>query len=234
MIHRSASTTRNVLASLFLLMTAAAGCTSNGGVHTSALALVAPPLPKPIANEENLQGYYPDASKRAKEIGRVVVELKISPSGALDGPPLVDASQTSAAPRLIDATMNMLDQKWIIFDVGGMYKRIVRASVVFELQPCGAITHAKGSDYRFNLCATPRQIPTRDVPLQQVQEPPDLGIEGINDPGLPANPNMSVWVSMRGRYAKYVIANLKAAAGNHGMGCQDPRSTTVAEPRSGV
>lgn len=142
--------------SAFSLMTAITGCASNSGVVTSAHALVAPPLPKSIANQENLQGFYPDASIRAKETGRVVVDLKIAPSGALDGPPVVDASQTSAAPRLIEATMYMLDNKWIVFDVGDTYKRSVRASVVFQLQPCGAITPARGIDYQFILCGTPR------------------------------------------------------------------------------
>jgi hypothetical protein len=54
------------------------------------------------------------------------------------------------------------------------------------------------------------------------QGPSDLaGIESINDPELPASPDVSVWVSMRGPFAKSVVADLKAAAGHQAMTCQD-------------
>jgi hypothetical protein len=59
-------------------------------------------------------------------------------------------------------------------------------------------------------------------PIDQTERPPDRSIEGMNDPELIANPNMSVLVSMRGRYAKYVVADLKAAAAHQAMTCQDP------------
>ncbi len=44
----------------------------------------------------------------------------------------------------------------------------------------------------------------------------------IEDPGIvTTNPNMVVWVAMRGSSDKYVVAHLKAAATHHGLGCAE-------------
>jgi hypothetical protein len=98
-------------------------------------------------------GYYPDASKRAKEVGRVVMNLKIGPSGTLEGPAALDEKQTSAPPRLVEAATKIIQR--VHFDVGNTYKRSVKVSLVFEIEPCGAFTDAEGVDYRINLCLDP-------------------------------------------------------------------------------
>lgn len=130
--------------------------------------LVSPPLAKPLTNKETLQSFYPNIAIYLRETGHVIVEMRIVPSRELYGRPWIDFRQTSAPPTLIEAALNIFNQPWLRFDVGSADKRWVRASVVFEVAPCGALTHAEGVDYRLNLCATPRchEPPSSESPLK--------------------------------------------------------------------
>jgi hypothetical protein len=146
-------TVKPLLRLVILSLATAAGCASINTSHSVAPALIAPPLPKSLASSTGFIEYYPDASRRAKEVGRVVVSLKIGSSGTLDGPIAIDEKQTSAAPRLVDAATKILSG--VHFDVDNTYKRSVVVSLVFEIEPCGTVTHAEGADYRLNLCLDP-------------------------------------------------------------------------------
>lgn len=112
---------------LFLiLMTALAGCATHRPAQRTP-APVAPPLPKALSG--NLLEYYPDASKRQHEQGRVVVDAEIGP-GPFAQPVSIDRAQTDATPRLEEAASKILrDHK---FDVGERYKKRVTVSIVFE------------------------------------------------------------------------------------------------------
>jgi DNA-binding beta-propeller fold protein YncE len=106
----------------------------------------APPQPT-IAG---INDYYPDASKRAKDVGRVVVHFTIGASGVPEEPITIDERQSDAHPRLQNATRQIFHK--LQFEAGDAYKRDLTASVVFELAPCGNISHANDVDYRVNLC----------------------------------------------------------------------------------
>src|SRR6266478_5440156 len=136
---------------LFLiLMTAVAGCATQQPAKQTP-APVAPPLPKALSGR--LLEYYPDASKRQHEQGRIVVDAEIGPSGVFEQPVSIDRVQTDATPRLEEAASKILrDGK---FDVGVRYKKRVTVSIVFELVPCVSIAQAASADYRINICLDP-------------------------------------------------------------------------------
>ena len=109
---------------------------------------IAPPQPM-IAD---INAYYPDPSRRAKDVGRVVVHFTIGATGVPEEPITIDEQQSDAHPRLLNATRQIFHK--LQFETGDAYKRDVTASVVFELAPCGSIPHANDVDYRVNLCLT--------------------------------------------------------------------------------
>ena len=142
-----------MLAVLVLVFTG--GCVADRHTQESPIAspLGVPPLPQGLRDGQKLLEYYPDASKRAHEQGRVVVKLVISPSGALDLPMKIDRDLTDATPRLEEAAQKIL--RGTKFEPGENYKKNVSVSIVFELVPCGAVTHEPTTDYRINLCLDP-------------------------------------------------------------------------------
>jgi TonB family protein len=116
--------------------------------------LPAPPLPAELRDGgQKLLDYYPDASRRAHEQGRVVVKLQIDASGARSHVIEVDHERTHAASRLEDAAVKIL--KGAQFETGDTYRKDVTASILFELEPCGAVTHDPTADYRIALCLDP-------------------------------------------------------------------------------
>jgi TonB family protein len=136
---------------LFLvLMTVIAGCATRESVEQTP-APVAPPLPYNLSRT-HLE-YYPDASKRAREQGRVVVNLHLDPSGAVGLPMQIDRGKTDAAPRLEDAAQKMLSGSK--FETAENYKKSLVVSIVFELAPCGTVAHEPTADYRINICLDP-------------------------------------------------------------------------------
>lgn len=135
---------------LFLIFVAGlAGCATEPAKQTTAS--VAPPLPN-ILTRTHLE-YYPDASKRAKEQGRVVLKIHLDPSGAIDLPMQIDGESTDAAPRLQDAAQKIL--RGTKFETGGNYKKDLAVSIVFELAPCGSVAHALTANYRIDVCLDP-------------------------------------------------------------------------------
>jgi len=87
---------------LFLIFVAGlAGCTSEPAKQTTAP--VAPPLPNNLTRT-HLE-YYPDASKRAKEQGRVVLKIHLDPSGAIDLPMQIDRESTDAGNRCLGGVL---------------------------------------------------------------------------------------------------------------------------------
>ena len=117
-----------------------------------------PPLPTGLSDGQKLLEYYPDASKRAHEQGRVVVKLHTAPSGAIDLPLQIDRDRTDASPRLEEAAQMILSGRK--FEAAENYRNNLAVSIVFELAPCGTVVQDTASDYRINLCLDPSPYAT--------------------------------------------------------------------------
>src|SRR5262249_5650775 len=108
---------------------------------------------------ENAAAYYPNASVRLGEEGLVVLHFSIGPDGKArepihhDEPLIVDPHNTQdgrTSLRLIEGAEKYLrDAK---FDARGIHKRRLTASFVFEVKPCGTLTHSPIHDYAISLC----------------------------------------------------------------------------------
>jgi Gram-negative bacterial TonB protein C-terminal len=157
---------------LFLIILGlVAGCADN---RPAQERLAVPPPPEALRDGQKLLQYYPDASKRAHEQGRVVAKLLIGPSGALDLPMQIDSDLTDAAPRLAEAALKIL--KGSRFEVSDNYKTNVTVSIVFELEPCGTVTQDLTADYRINLCLDPSPWATFNF----AEHPPSVFEEQIH------------------------------------------------------
>src|SRR5271156_6369952 len=111
--------------------------------------------PRPLRVIQDPTPYYPDASKRAKETGEVILHFHIGAGGLVQGPFDVDIAHSIAAPRLIFAAKQLFQGSR--YEVGEQYRHDVTASVLFELMPCGKIKQASGFDYYYHLCNPPIQ-----------------------------------------------------------------------------
>jgi TonB family protein len=129
--------------------------------HVSA-APVAPPLPERYKSG-NFTDFYPDASRRAREGGEVVVIFTIGPKGTADEPITVDQEKSATSPRLQMAARQIVQN--LGFPLGDTYKRTLTASIVFEISACGSVRHSAAADYDWNLCLKPPADPN----LSQVQ-----------------------------------------------------------------
>jgi TonB family protein len=165
-----------VTLSPLLVLLFIAGCvdTRHAPQRPVPTPLTAPPLPEKLRDGQKLLEYYPDASKRAHEQGRVVVKLQIGASGVADLPMQIDSDLTDAVPRLQEAALKIL--KGWRFEVGDNYKTNVTVSIVFELVPCGAVTQDPTADYRINLCLDPSPWATFNF----AQHPPSVFEEQIH------------------------------------------------------
>lgn len=133
----------------------ATGCVADGPAKEppTSTPLAVPALPNGLRDGQKLLDYYPDASKRAHEQGRVVVTLGIGASGTLEPSMQVDRERTDATPRLEEAAQKIL---WgAKFESGENYESNVTVSIVFELVPCDAVAQDPTADYRINLCLDP-------------------------------------------------------------------------------
>ena len=109
---------------------------------------------------ENARMYYPNASRRLGETGRIVLRFSIGPDGKVSGPILHDdpvivdlgRSQDREGParRLIEAAERYISKA--TFDVRGVHKRHLVASVVFEMEPCGKVKDRRTYDYAILIC----------------------------------------------------------------------------------
>ena len=128
---------------------------------SSSPPLEVPPLPKRLQHGQELLEFYPNRSKWAHEQGRVVVNLQIGDSGALEQPMQIDRERTDATPRLEEAAQKILSFGGR-FAVGDNYKKNVTVSIVFELPPCGTVKQDPTADHRINLCFYPSPYGTFD------------------------------------------------------------------------
>lgn len=158
------------LAFFILFLAAMTGCSRWRPTDQATSVSLAPPLPQAL--HRSLHEWYPDASKRLHEQGRVVVDGDISPAGVLIEPVSIDRTQTDATPRLEEAASKLL--RGIKFDIGDRYKKRVTISIVFELVPCGSIAPPLSVDYRVNICLDPS-------PYADVDEHPPSEIESQID-----------------------------------------------------
>lgn len=94
------------LAFFIIFLTAVTGCTGRRPADQAPTPSLVPPLPQALHGR--LLEWYPGASKRAHEQGRVVVDGEISLSGVLIQPVSIDRTQTDATPRLEEAASKLL------------------------------------------------------------------------------------------------------------------------------
>jgi outer membrane biosynthesis protein TonB len=140
---------RYVLLSLLL----ATACTLTNPPRQTTARDEAPPVSMIPLDTGNLGYYYPDASRRAKEMGEVVVRLTIGPTGVLEEPIDIDLGQSASYPRLLDATRKIFRRRQ--FAIGDGYTRTVTASVLFEIEPCGHIPRTKDVNFYIDVCIAP-------------------------------------------------------------------------------
>ncbi len=129
--------------SAVLMMIVVAGAQSSPEDRALAPRVWAPP--------RDVSEYYPPASLRLGETGRVILRFTVNADGHAVEPVSVNEDQPSgASPRLVVAAERYLGD--LRFDTGERYKKVLVASFVFELAPCGALEHSLVHDYSFNLC----------------------------------------------------------------------------------
>lgn len=97
--------------------------------------------------------YYPAASLRSGETGRVVLGFMVNTEGKAIEPFTLDGTSGSSSYRLIVAAERYINDSR--FDIGPHYKKRLTASFVFELAPCGVLTHILDPDYAIDLCRDP-------------------------------------------------------------------------------
>ncbi len=102
--------------------------------------------------------YYPSASRRLSESGRVVLHFTIGIDGKVTLSSFaLDETESSTDPkphqRLVDAAKQLLRRAK--FDTGPRYRRELTASFVFELAPCGSLKHNAAHDYSIYACREP-------------------------------------------------------------------------------
>jgi hypothetical protein len=140
---------------LLLVLVFTGGCVTDRHAQESSspTPLAVPSLPEGLRDGQKLLDYYPGASKRTHEQGRVVVNLQIGASGVLEQPMQIDRERTDATPRLEEAAQKILSGAK--FEAGENYKKNVTVSIVFELVPCGTVKQDPTADYRISLCLDP-------------------------------------------------------------------------------
>jgi TonB family protein len=115
---------------------------------------VAPPFPESYRGE-NFRDYYPDASRRARETGEIIVELSLAPDGKVQTV-AVDDQRSAPFPRLAEGAQKVVHG--MKFLVGDSYKKLLTMSIVFDISPCGKVIHSPGADYDINICVDPRPV----------------------------------------------------------------------------
>jgi hypothetical protein len=112
--------------------------------------------PRPLKVDPDPTLYYPDASKRAKETGEVILHFRVGADGMAQEPFIVDEASSTAAPRLIKAAKQLFERSR--YEIGERYRHEVTASVLFEIMPCGKLQQSSGFDYYYHLCIPPRPL----------------------------------------------------------------------------
>lgn len=105
--------------------------------------------PSILAPSRDVSEYYPAASLRAEEMGRVVLHFTVNEEGKAVEPFTMDGTSGSSSYRLIVGAQQYLRDSR--FGSGTHYKKMLTASFIFELAPCGTLEHSS-ADYRIDLC----------------------------------------------------------------------------------
>jgi TonB family protein len=142
---------------IILVSTLLLGCVSPKLIHKPLL--IAPPLPERYLTG-NLNEYYPDASKRAHETGEVIVNFTVAANGVVNNI-TVNEHASAPFPRLLNAATKIV--QGLKLAVGDKYKTSLTMSIVFEIAPCGIVSHSSGPDYYTFLCVDPIRHPTDDI-----------------------------------------------------------------------
>jgi len=158
--HRRVASAGPVTLTLVSGLLFVAACTVTNG-HADRGTETILYAPRPLKMEQDPTPYYPDASKRAKETGEVILHFRIGADGMAQEPFILDEAHSTSAPRLIKAAKQLFQRSR--YEIGERYRHEVTASVLFQIMPCGKLQQASGLDYYYNLC-----IP----PLQPVPDPP--------------------------------------------------------------
>ena len=104
--------------------------------------------PRLLSSINEFNAFYPPASRRLGETGRVVVHFAVTDDGRVQFPVATEALDSSS-PRFVVAVEKILHQ--LRFAASETERRTLTASFVFELQPC-EFTHPSNQDYTFNIC----------------------------------------------------------------------------------
>jgi hypothetical protein len=106
--------------------------------------------PAIVAPLRDASEYYPAASLRSGETGLVVLRFTVNAAGKAVEPFAMDGTSGSSSYRLIVAAEQYIRDSR--FGTGTHYKKLLTASFVFELAPCGALKHSLDHDYAIDLC----------------------------------------------------------------------------------
>ena len=110
------------------------------------------------------------ASLRLGETGRVVLQFTVNADGKAVEPFRVDKEQSlSSSARLIVAAEGYVKDARFVGPAPD--KKVLTASFVWELAPCGLLGHGPVHDYTINLCRDPPPQP--DVQNPGVALSPD-------------------------------------------------------------
>jgi hypothetical protein len=122
--------------------------------HSSAQNVSSPEdraiAPSILAPPRDASEYYPAASLRSGETGLVVLRFAVNAEGKAVEPFTMDGTSGSSSYRLIVAAEQYLRDSR--FGTGTHYKKLLTASFVFELAPCGILKHSLDHDYTIDLC----------------------------------------------------------------------------------
>jgi hypothetical protein len=77
----------------------------------------------------------------------------IGADGIPEEPITIDEALSTSFPRLLDATRKIFHRRKLVVDDG--YRRSIAASVVFEIEPCGLLSHYKDVNIYLNVCIPP-------------------------------------------------------------------------------
>ena len=141
-----------------------------GGLDTSSSGdrEVAPSILQPARDASE---YYPPASLRLGEAGRVVLRFAVDADGKAVEPFTIDAAQSStASERLLVAAEEYLKNSRFVSRTP--YKKMLTASFVFEFAPCGTLSHSLVHDYTITLCRDrlrPPNLPSAGVEVTTPQ-----------------------------------------------------------------
>jgi hypothetical protein len=115
-----------------------------------AFAETAPTL---LAPQRDASEYYPPASLRSGETGLVVLGFTVNADGKAIEPFTLDGTSGSSSYRLIVAAERYIRDAR--FGPSLHSTKRLTASFVFEIAPCGLLTHSAVPDYTIDLCRDP-------------------------------------------------------------------------------